>query len=84
MDSTPLSVQFAVSLNSVISLHVQWKSVFLTSCVIPGLSGALDHGVTGGRPMINVFELDLSVFRKVSYLRVLGCFQQYIISEGVL
>lgn len=74
MDSTPHSVQFADSLNTVISLRVHWRAVFLTSCVIPGLLGALDHGVTGGRPMINVFELDLSVFRKDSYLRMLGCF----------
>ena len=42
--------------NIVMSLRVRRRSVFLNSCVISVLSGALDHGVTGGRPMINVFS----------------------------
>lgn len=42
--------------NTVMSLRVIRRSVFLTSCVIPGLLGALNHGVTGGQPMINVFS----------------------------
>lgn len=40
--------------NTVMILRVRSRSVFLTSCVISGLSGALDHGVSGGQPMINV------------------------------
>jgi hypothetical protein len=66
------------------SFRVRWRSAFLTSCVISGLLGDQNHGVFWWTADDKCLETDLSVFRKVSYLRKPGCFQQYIIPGGVL
>ena len=53
---TQLVCSLRALVNTLMRLRVIGRSVFLTSCVIPGLSGALDHGVAGGQPMINVLS----------------------------